>query len=262
MIHFNTDIIDKSMCDRILSVLKERGKAKAINIAYALGTDRRTINHYLYSDLRDIVIKDDYHYWSIKGTYPMLTQEGIYYLTDYIPKGIWEYKSEEAVEDSKLVIQLKDNDQDAIDTVKEKMAAAAEELIDPSPDLGLIVAAVPSSKTYKNSPMLKVAAYIRDCFNGIDGEDDPELSFLDMFTRTSDVTTSHFVETWNRPGFDEQKASIQCNYPEFCSEDNTCLIIDDVTTTGRVMKSCKEILVENGMPEENIIMLAFAKTSR
>ena len=151
---------------------------------------------------------------------------------------------------------------DAIDTVKEKMAAAAEELIDPSPDLGLIVAAVPSSKTYKNSPMLKVAAYIRDCFNGIDGEDDPELSFLDMFTRSRDVTPSHYVEMRNRPSFDEQKASIQCNYPEFCSEDNQCLIIDDVTTTGRVMNACKEILVENGMPEENIIMLAFAKTSR
>lgn len=262
MIEFRADIIDKSMCDRILRVLKQKKKAKAIDIAYALGTDRRTINHYLYSDLRDSVIKDDYHYWSVRGTCPMLSNEGIYYLTEYIPKGLWAYKSDEAIEDSKLVIQLKENEQEAIDIVKEKMAAAADELIELSPDLGLIVATVPSSKTYKDSPMLEVAAYIRDCFNGIDGEDDPELSFLDMFTRTSDVTTSHFVETWNRPGFDEQKASIQCNYPEFCSEDNICLIIDDVTTTGRVMKACKEILVENGMPEENIIMLAFAKTSR
>ena len=262
MIEFNTDFIDKSMCDRILSVLKQKKKAKAIDIAYALGTDRRTINHYLYSDLRDIVIKDDYHYWSVKGTCPMLSNEGIYYLTEYIPKGLWAYKSDEALEDSRLVIQLKNNEQEAIDVVKEKMAIAAEELIVPSPDLGIIVAAVPSSKTYKIYPMLKVAAYIRDCFNGIYGEDDPELAFLDMFTRTRDVATSHFVETWNRPGYDEQKASILCNYPEFCSEDNYCLIIDDVTTTGRVMCACKEILVENGMPEENVIMLAFAKTSR
>ena len=66
MIEFNTDFIDKSMCDRILSVLKQKKKAKAINIAYALGTDRRTINHE--ADLCRLLRRHGQYAGNVRGT--------------------------------------------------------------------------------------------------------------------------------------------------------------------------------------------------
>lgn len=246
------------MADQILNIIKEHERVKATEIAYILGTNRRTVNHYLYSELSGIVLKDDDHYWALKGTRLFQTTDGIYYLTEYIPKALRHYKSDEALEDSRLIKRFKENDREAIGIIKEKMAEAADGLCDPY--YNLIVAAIPPSKTYKKNPMLEVAAYIRDYFNGPEGMEDPEFAFLDMFTRISDVATAHLSEPWNRPSFDEQKTSIRCNYPEYCNEYTQCLIIDDITTRGTQMQACKSLLLDNGMPEENIVMLAFART--
>ena len=253
------EIINKIMADRILAVIKEEKRIKAIEIAYILGTDRKTINHYLYSELRWFVEKDQNHYWSLKGHRPKRTSDDVFYLTEYIPKRLWRYKREEELEESKLVRRLKEKDAEAVEIVKERMLEAAEDLVELE-ERGLIVATVPSSKTYKESPMLEVAAYIRDYFNGPEGEEDPEFAFLDMFSRITDVKTSHLAGPLGRPKYDEHMASIICNYPEYCNEYTQCLILDDVTTTGTVIKVCRDILIENGMPEENIIPLVFAKT--
>ncbi len=253
------EVIDKIMMKRILSVIEENKCIKAIEIANILGTDRKTINHYLYSGLRWDVEKDQNHYWSLKGHRPKQTSDGVFYLTEYIPKRLWQYKNEEELEESRLVLRLKDNDPEAVDIVKERMLDAAEDLVS-FEEYGLIVAVVPSSKTYKESPMLSVASYIRDCFNGPEGEEDPEYAFLDMFSRIRDVKTSHFADPLNRPKYDEHKATIKCNYPEHCNKYTQCLILDDVTTTGAVINACRDLLKENGMPEDNIIPLVFAKT--
>ena len=260
MIEFDFDnIISKLMAEKILSIIKEKKRIKAIEIANILGTDRKTVNHYLYSDLRRVVEKDQMHYWSLKGRRPKLSSDDVYYLTEYIPKRLWRYKEEEELEDSKLVLRLKENDEEAIDVVKERMLDAAEDLID-FDECWLVVATVPSSKADKESPMLTVAAYIRDYFNSSDDEEDSVLEFLDMFSRITDVRTSHYADPLQRPKYDEHKDSIRCNYPEYCNQYTRCLLIDDVTTTGTIINVCRDILIENGMPEEHIIPLVFAKT--
>ena len=87
MIEFDFDnIISKLMAEKILSIIKEKKRIKAIEIANILGTDRKTVNHYLYSDLRRVVEKDQMHYWSLKGRRPKLSSDDVYYLTEYIPK--------------------------------------------------------------------------------------------------------------------------------------------------------------------------------
>ena len=91
------------MADQILNIIKEHERVKATEIAYILGTNRRTVNHYLYSELSGIVLKDDDHYWAQKGTRLFQTTDGIYYLTEYIPKALRHYKSDEALEDSRLI---------------------------------------------------------------------------------------------------------------------------------------------------------------
>ena len=112
MIEFDFDnIISKLMAEKILSIIKEKKRIKAIEIANILGTDRKTVNHYLYSDLRRVVEKDQMHYWSLKGRRPKLSSDDVYYLTEYIPKRLWRYKEEEELEDSKLVLRLKENDE-------------------------------------------------------------------------------------------------------------------------------------------------------
>ena len=124
------EIINKIMADRILAVIKEEKRIKAIEIAYILGTDRKTINHYLYSELRWFVEKDQNHYWSLKGHRPKRTSDDVFYLTEYIPKRLWRYKREEELEESKLVRRLKEKDAEAVEIVKERMLEAAEDLVE------------------------------------------------------------------------------------------------------------------------------------
>ncbi|MBW4688742.1 MAG: hypothetical protein KME40_27565 [Komarekiella atlantica HA4396-MV6] len=51
---------------KILEILKRGTPLRAVKIAQILGVERREVNHYLYSSLKNMVIQDSEYKWSFK----------------------------------------------------------------------------------------------------------------------------------------------------------------------------------------------------
>lgn len=52
---------------KILEILKRGTPLRAVKIAEMLGVERREVNHYLYSSLKDLVSQDSDYKWSLKA---------------------------------------------------------------------------------------------------------------------------------------------------------------------------------------------------
>ncbi|MBN3949897.1 MAG: hypothetical protein HWQ38_26885 [Nostoc sp. NMS7] len=51
---------------KIVEILKSGTPVRAVKIAEMLGVERREVNHYLYSSLKNMVIQDSEYKWSLK----------------------------------------------------------------------------------------------------------------------------------------------------------------------------------------------------
>lgn len=250
------DYMKKNLEKKIIDVISVYQPIYPKTIANMLRVDKDTVKDYLYNKLGNSVYKDDNHYWWIRDCSLNWTHDKIYYLADYVPYRFWRYREECELNDSKMILALKDRKEDAVWQVADKMKAGINELIAKYVKTDyLIFAPVPSSKLNNKSAMFQVAECLsEECsFHG-------NIYVMDIFQRLYDMPAAH--EKKERPEYDEQMSSIRCLYPAFCSEYYTCIILDDITTTGTIMNVCKDILIENGMPEDNIITVAFAKTGR
>ena len=244
---------EKSIEEKILDTLKENQPLYPKVLARMIGEDKETVRDYLYSNLGNSVFKDDEHYWWIRDGHLRWKHNKTYYIADYVKYRYWRYRDDNELEDTKLILDAKKGKDEAINRVADKLKDVVSELIDKYVNTEyLIIAPVPSSDSSRNSPMFDVAERIREhCY--FDGE----ILVARMFSRMYDVPAAHAGE---RLSYSDQKSSILCLYPHFCTDEFTCIILDDITTTGTMMNVCSDILIENGMPYENIIRLAFAKT--
>lgn len=246
---------EKSLEEKILDALKEYQPIRPKNLSRIIKEDRHEVKNCLY-EMRGInAYRDEEFYWWIKDTSLEWTHGKIYYLASYVASRYWKYRNDDDsdVYDSKLIVSFKNGADHAIEQVSTRMLSAVNELIENYVSSEyLILAPIPSSKLRKMTNMYRAAEFIGEscCHRG-------DVEVLEMFERIYDMPAAH---EGDRPGYDDQKNSIRCNYPELCNENYTCIILDDVTTTGTIMDVCKDILIENGMPEENILRLAFAKT--
>ncbi|MFN6482399.1 MULTISPECIES: hypothetical protein [unclassified Nostoc] len=55
-----------SLESKIVEILKRGTPLRAVKIADMLGVERREVNHYLYSSLKNIVVQDSEYKWSLK----------------------------------------------------------------------------------------------------------------------------------------------------------------------------------------------------
>ena len=245
---------EKSIEEKIIDILTERQPLYPKHIARYIKEDTDTVKDYLYNKLGDAVYRDSEYYWWINDCSFKWTHSKIYYYADYVKTVFWKYRDESEVEDSKLILAAKDGDKKAIKCVADKLLDGIDELIEKYVNTDyLIFAPLPSSKVNKKSAMFEVASRLKEncSFQG-------NIYVLNFLSRYYDMPAAH--ESRVRPEYDEQKDSIVCMYPALCDENYSCILLDDVTTTGTMMSVCKNILIENGMPEENIIRVAFAKT--
>ena len=239
--------------NKILSALKVRQPQRPQSLSKIIGENWKEVKDCLYNDLGDKVYRDEEYYWWVKDVSLHWTHEKIYFLTNYVQRRFWKYRTEDSIYDSKLILSLKDGDPDAIEEVGKRMLDAVNELtVKYVSTKHLLLAVVPSSKTSRMSWINNVANYIAE------KADFPGNTYaVNMFERIFDLPAAH---EGFRPDYEIQKASIRCNTPQLCAREYTCFILDDITTTGTMMNVCRDILIENGMPEENIIRLAFART--
>ncbi|MEH1795141.1 hypothetical protein [Nostoc sp.] len=55
-----------SLESKIIEILKRSTPIRAVKIAEMLGVERREVNHYLYSSLKNMVVQDSEYKWSLK----------------------------------------------------------------------------------------------------------------------------------------------------------------------------------------------------
>ena len=247
---------EKTIEEKIIDILSERQPLYPKHIARYIKEDSDTVKDYLYSKRGDLVYRDSEFYWWINDCSLEWTHDRIYYYTEYVKSAFWRFRDESEIEDSRLILSVKDGDEKAINSVADKLLDGIDELIENQVKTDyLIFAPLPSSKVNKKSAMFEVASRIKEncSFQGY-------IYVLNLLSRYYDMPAAH--EKRVRPTYEEQKDSIMCIYPSLCSDNYTCILLDDITTKGTMMDICRDILIENGMPEENIIRVAFAKTGR
>lgn len=80
-----------------------------------------------------------------------------------------------------------------------------------------------------------------------------------LLTRFSNVHTAHKSD--KRPSYTEHMNSIKCEEDDILKEkDVAFIILDDITTRGTIMNACEDILINNGVKQENVYKFALFKT--
>ena len=254
------EMLDTEMLSLKVNIIQEMRKnripRKARAIASSISADVSAVNHCLYGELNRYVVRDDGYRWRLKGTELPKSNNGIFYIYDYIPYRWWRWRTEEELEPTKAILDYKKGEESAIESFTEELLQVIDGiLLQEARTTVVLVAAVPPSKVSSFSP---VRESIRRIFSSYTLPGFAVIGCEGLLERVEDVSSAH--SRGPRPSRLEQKLSIECTQYKLCTRDTSCLLIDDVTTTGRIMSVCREILVDNGMPKENIMRLALAKT--
>ena len=241
---------------QLLQLAEKCGGITPEEIVRILDVEKDEVDYFL-GHYEDDILPDDHGRWSFINTDFKISKSGVYYLFDYIPTRKWSWMDEKDLMFSRIILQYKNGERDAMESNTLELCVEIDRLtFQKVKTKNVILVAVPPSKVNAYSPVRESIKRICDMEKGM-----AVFNFIDcgdMLTRRYDIRSSH--QTNIRPSYDEQKASIICSRPDLCGEDCCCILMDDVTTTGTIMNVCKDILVERGMPERNIIKLAIAQT--
>ncbi len=191
------------------------------------------------------------------------TEKGIYYLHNYIPSRNFSKHSDEENEESKMMWAYKDGSDPKVSLkyTKELMQAIAELSQDMVAEkIGLV--AVPPSKVEKYSPIRESIKQIADWYRlGIAKNmyhcNKMILDCGNLIFRTHDIPTSH---NERRATYKEQMDSLSCKRDELSKLWTTFIILDDVTTTGKSLDACRNVLLDHGAVSKYIYRMAIAKT--
>ena len=196
-----------------------------------------------------------------------LTKQGVYYLYDYVPfdkKDFYDSKISDEIlmYKSGILTYVKKFTLDLIDFI----LYLSDILSDSSVDKIYLVS-VPSSTLNRNKyssikKSIRLIEHINneDLINFNEGCQKQIINLNDLLIRTKDVFTAH-KSSGPRPSYNDHINSIEFNQEKLNDLNNAIFILlDDITTTGTIMNACGDILVNNGIKEENIYKFAFGKT--
>lgn len=191
------------------------------------------------------------------------TDEGVYYIHDYVPVRSFPYSSDDEVAFTRELWDYKKSEAEALDKYTKELMAAIAQLSFHVSDSKIGLVAVPPSKVGKESAIRTSIWTIKNwCDRGITqtvfGCDKQIYDYSFLLSRESDVATSH--ESQIRASYEDHIASISCSRDRLWRYRTTFIILDDVTTLGTSMDVCRDILIQNGANADHIIRLAIAKT--
>lgn len=199
------------------------------------------------------------------------TRNGVYYLKEYIPKDkLEEYDGDERIDFSNRILDFKDDEGYSVLLLTKDMmrliSYLSNNVIDDNIHKLALIAVPPSKvKKIKKSSMRKSIDFIDKTFK--DGKLKTEygcnkeiINFKDLIKRVEDVPTAHLGE--GRASPEQHVDSMECCEKDLSNENIAYIVLDDITTTGNTMKACNEILLENGVNEENIYNIALGATVR
>lgn len=196
-----------------------------------------------------------------------VSPRGICYLSSYIPTNIrdtsYSFNKEltECIEFSEKIIDFKNGGYDFLDELLEAIMYICESYFKDVDKISLV--AVPSSKEskVKDSQSKKPITEIIKLYNM--GELEYKYNFIKILSDESDLLKRCTEIEEHKFSNDRWDKNIHFNTISCSKKLNHStgfIILDDVTTTGTSMNSCREILINNGANEKNIICLALAET--
>lgn len=187
------------------------------------------------------------------------TQDGTFYIHDYVPVAKFHTYSEKDIEMAKRIWAYKDGEEAELFKLTNDLAEAIKVIISDNKvgkNIGLVAA--PSSKTGKESAVAKSIERIRERY--LEGENFGNHVIYDysgLLQRVEDVPNSHKGQ---RVSYGQHMETIECMRQNLSRYWTTFIIIDDVTTTGTMLEVCKDIMIENGANEDCIYKLAVSRT--
>ena len=194
------------------------------------------------------------------------TKDGIYYIYNYVPVRRQKRADADEVQLSNDLLDYKDGKPEAINRFIYDLYDAVATLCNNCKRKNIGLIAVPSSTVGHESTVCKSISEIHEWsthpFMRIPLDEDKKIyDYSNYLIRTSNVQKAAKARRGKRPTVEDHINSISVSTEKpLWKYRTTFIIIDDITTTGTVMQACRQILLNHGAREDDIICLAIAKT--
>lgn len=196
-------------------------------------------------------------------------KDDIYYLYKYLPRSCYNKLPEDCKKKNKVIdnyyncsnkiLSYKNNgNQKIYDDFTNKLMYAVVNLLDiVFKDIDKIaLVSVPSSNPNNFPQTKKSANIIENTFKESNLEKIIDSKYNNIISRNKKIISQK--DSPDRWDIDRQKNSLLCE--KNLSESIGFIILDDIVTTGTTISACKELLIDNGANEKNIVGLTIAET--
>ena len=195
-------------------------------------------------------------------------KDGVYYLYDYTPTRKFRYASEEQIELSKAIWDYKNAEDDAYTEFTNDLMWAVSELCKKISRQNVGLVAVPSSTVGKVNTVVYSIRSMKEWYDeGIAQShfdcDKKIYDYSTLLERIESLPPAALATPGAKPTVQDHIDTIRANHKSpLWKYRTTFILIDDVTTTGTIMCACKQILLDHGANEDDIICLALARTRK
>ena len=195
-----------------------------------------------------------------------ITKDGIYYIYNYVPVRRQKRADDADVQLSNDLLDYKDGKEEAMRRFTSDLQYAVATLSRKCKRKNIGLMAVPSSTVGHESTVCKSIAELygwsQHPFMGLPFDENKKIyDYSNYLIRTSNVQKAAKARRGKRPTVEDHINSISVSKETPLWKYRTAfIIIDDITTTGTIMRACRQILLNHGAKEEDIICLALAKT--
>ncbi len=199
------------------------------------------------------------------------TEAGVHYLKAYIPTRFEEGLLRFEADNTRRILGIKAGEPLPLFVAAGQMLDVIRRLVLGDGDnpqegtneeaLEVDLLAVPNAKTGINRSMARMAAYMIS-IAAHDPERYGKMKLVDAsatLRRMRDIRKAA-MSRGNRPTLEEHLETIAFTGHDLIGQDAVLVLLDDITTTGTIMKACTEILLKEGIREERIIRFAYART--
>ena len=217
----------------------------------------------------DELVEDYNRHYFERKLRSKITKNKVYYLNDYIRQGDWRDSNPYKVQISNQILKYKNCDPEALN----KFTGQIIEFIEFFANYGLdgkyekiILVPIPSSthERDKKSAMKKSIRIIENEYkngrvNFNEGREREIINYNGLLIRTEDIKAAHLSNT--RPTYNDHMRTISFNKNK-AADFNNCafILLDDITTEGKIMRACTDILIKNNIEKESIFRLAIGAT--
>lgn len=182
---------------------------------------------------------------------------GIHAFHYYLPKRRWSDPTyADLIAESRRILDFKDKNPTAIRYYERLVLKVILNLLQRLPAKRLIAIPIPPSKTDTSPAMYDLLRILENDLQNVFPTATSFINGTGTLIRTHSIATSH--HTGKRPGIEDHLKTISCR-TRF-NENDSIILIDDVVTSGSIMKACTSILSAHGATSGNIIKIALAKT--